>query len=175
MDIKEQERIKYEKMWSRDEYRRNSPGERLLKRNAMPFKPGDTVADLGCGTGRASEVLKSKGCQVVGVDHAANCLEANIPFVTACLWDLPDLSVDWFFSCDVMEHIPEDMVEKALSEAQRISRNGGVFSICFGPDGMGRIIGEKLHLTVKPLEWWRSKIDKFWNVEVKDDVFFCTR
>ena len=51
----EQEKDKYERMWAVKDYRSNSPGERLLIYSPKSsFTKGESIIDLGCGTGRAA-------------------------------------------------------------------------------------------------------------------------
>jgi hypothetical protein len=61
---------------------------------------------------------------------------------------------------DVMEHIPTKDVDQVLlnimSAAQHV-----FFQISTEQDSCGKMIGEELHLTVKPPEWWLAKFNDF--------------
>lgn len=158
------EKNKYEKMWNRDEYRERSPGLRFLpdalKRLKMP--EGSTVVDLGCGTGRVSAELESMGYRVTAVDIAQNaCTEFGGPFVEACLWDIPaEFPIfDFGFCADVLEHIPTERVDDCLAEISCHVRKV-YFQIANFECHMGDHIGEHLHLTVKPLAWWRERLER---------------
>jgi hypothetical protein len=52
-----------------------------------------------------------------------------------------------------MEHIPPDQVETVI---RNIMTSAGTvfFQIATVPDKFGAVIGQRLHLTVKPHEWW---------------------
>jgi 2-polyprenyl-3-methyl-5-hydroxy-6-metoxy-1,4-benzoquinol methylase len=158
--LEDREAAKYTAIWRRHEYRRRSPGD-----DNLPFfiqecgiAPGVGVIDFGCGPGRATAKLQEMGCVVLGIDHAANCLDntANIPFCKANLWNLPEIPpADWGFCCDVMEHIPPEKVDEVLAGIAFRVKSGAFFTIDFHEEFFGeRTGGEALHLTVKPKEWW---------------------
>jgi len=164
-DLATRERTKYETMWRIPAYRNYSPAERslvdVLRLLALPL--GARLIDFGCGTGRATATLQSLGYAVTGVDFADNCLDpdVSIPFVRANLWDLPEMSADGGLCCDVMEHIPTDQVDRVLANIARAVPKC-VFTIAFHPDNFGRVIGEKLHLTVQNENWWTERLLKAW-------------
>src|SRR5690606_13000880 len=97
------------------------------------------------------------GMDVVMVDFAPNAPEVELPFVEACLWcmDLPQR--DWGYCVDVMEHIPEERVDDALACIASACRDA-YFAISCAPADMGELIGETLHVTVKPQAWWEEKL-----------------
>lgn len=158
------ERIKYEKMWAIDGYRKNSPGEKGAVQ-FLDFNPnGSTLVDLGCGTGRAGKRLSSR-FKVTLFDIADNCLDPGIslPFVHGVLWEaLP--KADWGFCCDVLEHIPTDKVDEVLDRMSDAYK-GVYLRIFLKEDKFGKEIGEDLHLTVKPYCWWDEKIRERWKVK----------
>jgi len=168
------EREKYEKVWGFKEYRQHSPGERVvvdaIERLGMGH--GDSVIDYGCGPGRATAKFNALGYNALGVDHADNCLDQNVSvmFTRACLWDLPILASDWAFCCDVMEHIPEEKVDPVLEQIRVRTRKGAYFQIALCDDHFGHaLLGEPLHLTVKPSRWWEQKLRGLWRVvEMRD-------
>jgi len=167
----DQEKDKYRRMWNCWQYRLNSPGERLvgtfLKHAA--WEKGDSLIDVGCGTGRAAKALWEKGFRVTMLDIAPNAPEMSLPFFEACLWDLPGTPYyDWFYCTDVMEHIPPEHVDQSLYNLSEMA-DRGFFQIALCQDGCGDLIGERLHLTVRPHLWWLSKLTKHWIVTVLPD------
>lgn len=158
---KNHERDKYQRMWRHDAYRNFSPGECLLEDilNKLQIKLNATVIDFGCGTGRAAQKLSERGYRILAIDFADNCLDRNIkvPFLAADLTDLPQVTADYGICCDVMEHIPTRYVDDVLAGIAR-SVKAAFFSIALCPDAFGAVIGEPLHLTVKPIEWWDEKL-----------------
>jgi uncharacterized Rossmann fold enzyme len=172
------EAAKYARIWEIPEYRRWSPGEESVDQAiaAMGMRAGEKVIDFGCGTGRASAAFAKRGMAVLGVDHVTNCLDPDIeiPFVKANLWELPRLFGEYGFCADVMEHIPTERVGQVLA-AIRGTVPAAFFRIAFHYDNFGSVIGEPLHLTVRPMEWWRAALKAHWpNVEyLGDGSFTC--
>jgi len=162
MSLEQLEREKYERIWSHKEYSANSPGERLVPYflKHVPFRPSDTLVDLGCGTGRAGAMLAREGLQVYLSDHVnAVQPEIHLPFIEANLWDpFFPAGFDWFYCCDVMEHIPTKKVDAVLDNIAAIAR-GGFFQIALFPDEW---FGEVLHLTVESSDWWTKKLQARW-------------
>lgn len=162
--LEQQEREKYLKCWNLDKYRDYSPGEHLVERAVtdLGMTSFETVIDFGCGTGRPAKKFQDLEFQVLGVDFAPNCLETDVPFIDACLWELPEIAADWGFCTDVMEHIPTEMVPKVLEEIWASTKKGAFFQIALTKDSFGDRIGERLHLTVKPTDWWIDRLSSHW-------------
>jgi len=97
--------------------------------------PSDwTVADLGCGTGEAAEVLAPVVRRVLAIDQSSSMLDAakerlvgakNVEYVEARLEELPlpASSVDAAVMVLVLHHMPEPV--RVLREARRIVKPGG--------------------------------------------------
>lgn len=168
--IEERERAKYVTMWNSPMYRKMAPGEGQIDDAArlLGMKPGDSVIDFGCGTGRGAQALQDKGFKVTAVDFAPNCLDEGItvPFVQGCLWDLPDIRADWGYCTDVMEHIPTEKVGDVLkSIAERVK--GCYFAIATRDDSLGWIAGKKLHLSILQPAQWRQLLGAHWkNIDI---------
>jgi 2-polyprenyl-3-methyl-5-hydroxy-6-metoxy-1,4-benzoquinol methylase len=171
MDLAQVERTKYVRMWREPSYRNWSPGEASVQRflDGVDWHPHETVVDLGCGTGRAGVALEKAGLDVVLVDCCREAVEpaaAWISFSEQNLWSLhPSLPVyDWIYCVDVLEHLPTEQIDAALDGFARITKRGGFLQIALFEDHCGTLIGETLHLTVKPHEWWREKIAARWTL-----------
>lgn len=164
-EIAQKEQSKYQRMWDIPQYRSYSPGEKALPSMLGLMKAGSSVADFGCGTGRAAQLLRAKGFMVTGIDFAENCLDANvdIDFKQACLWDLPsDMLFDFGYCTDVMEHIPPAKVNATLKCIAGATRFGTFFQISTFKDRFGDKIGERLHLSIQSAEVWESALMKYW-------------
>lgn len=153
------EKDKYTKMWRRPEYREYSPGLEGIKdvlRHHMKVQKGDTAYDYGCGEGLVVDYLNQRGVIATGLDLVA----VHPDTVEVCLWDLPrDMPVNDFGFCfDVMEHIPTEKVDDVFAGISRTVGKEAWFQIYLDEDSFGGLIGKKLHLTVKPIGWWRNKL-----------------
>ena len=176
----EVEKTKYEEMWSIPSYGDISPGANIADAFAKisGCKPGETLIDLGTGSGKAAVKLhKEYGLKVLTLDITTHCMvpEALELFgdshTEACLWsDWPETAnirfgngldpLDYAFCCDVMEHIPAEFTMLCLSNMFRSARHVFI-QVDVEQEGWGRLINETLHLTVMPFEWWRDHIAEF--------------
>lgn len=168
------EKHKYEQIWELDAYRRFSPGAgqaRVFLELAEP-EPGDEVLVFGCGMGlegqaigNISKELYGEPCKVTMFDFAANCLNDEIreaceteEWLNFKLHDIEEpvsARAPFGFCCDVMEHIPEDKVAQVIENI--VSATGrAYFCIANHHESYGNIIGETLHVTVKPFTWWEE-------------------
>lgn len=126
-----------------DDVRAELFGRLASLRALLPLLPRDwTVADLGCGTGNASELLAPIVKRVIAVDQSAPMLKAarkrlgggegarggsdNVDFRRGELESLPvaDAEVDAAVCILVLHHLPEPAA--ALTEMRRILKPGGV-------------------------------------------------
>ena len=174
-DLTKVERDKYIKIWQRDEYRVVSPGMKEVDRayDYLEMSRGGLLYDFGSGPCRATKALMDKGLDVLAIDFAPNAREEDVPFLEACLWDLPeDLPIaDYGFCCDVMEHIPPEKVDDVLTSIAEQTNIGAYFRIATKPDRMGKLIGKPLHLTVQGTEWWMDKLrEHFLIVDLIEDA-----
>jgi 2-polyprenyl-3-methyl-5-hydroxy-6-metoxy-1,4-benzoquinol methylase len=184
--VHEEEKDKYEKMWSVDGYRVHSPGEKSLKafRDIVRPKPGTTVVDFGSGTARASLELAKDGFKVKMLDLTEKSMDQevreavqdnlyDISFMEGSLFDISipvkELSGDFGYCCDVMEHIPPKYIMQTLTNIMMRVKEGCFFFICFMPDSFGAAIGKPLHLTVRPYSWWVEHLNEVGEViEARD-------
>lgn len=173
------ERAKYERIWRKDSYRAYSPGEQAIPIFAQLVRKRGSLLDIGCGTGRAGAALRDRGYDVTLMDFAANAPEPDLPFINQNLWTAWPHGRRWDYGycCDVMEHIPPKKVDAVL---RNIFEHCGrvFFSIHFGEDNLGKLIGHPLHLTVQPFTWWRDKLREYREVKDARDLigvgtFYC--
>lgn len=153
------ERDKYERMWAIDGYRELAPGELCAEEFLALAKPhGATVIDFGCGTGRGALKIHEAGSPVIAMDFSENCLDAAakvLPFIRHDLTEPVGLWAPYGYCTDVMEHIPTADVERVL-ENVLAAADTVYFQIATVEDAFGQVIGETLHLTVRPHAWWKS-------------------
>jgi 2-polyprenyl-3-methyl-5-hydroxy-6-metoxy-1,4-benzoquinol methylase len=163
-----EERQKYERMWEFEQYRGDHVTAYAREAIArMGMRRGDSVIDFGAGAGYASVHLQEAGLRVLAIEIARNALAsdiaARVPYLIGSLWEMPvDVVADWGFCCDVMEHIPTAHVDEVLAFIARSVRRSSFMSISLRADGCGRLIGQPLHLTVQPADWWIRTLSKHW-------------
>jgi len=152
------ERDKYTRMWQIDAYRTYSPGEVAAPTflGLVKVEGKGPVIDFGCGTGRGGLALAKAGLDVMLTDFVSGCRDQEalvLPFIE---WDLTrpcPLRAPYGYCCDVMEHIPPDDVEKVILHIMR-SAETVFFQISTTRDSFGAVIGQQLHLSVHPHDWW---------------------
>lgn len=159
----DQERDKYERIWAVPDYGKFSPGEKYLDlfyELAAPEPPA-SIVDIGAGSGRAALALHEQGFRVSAFDITDEGYEAKgkVPLLLGSVWrDLPRVKTwNYGYCCDMLEHIPTEYVMLTLERIQCSVRD--LFcSISTMPDGFGAKIGETLHMTVQPFEWWHDRL-----------------
>lgn len=162
------EQEKYERMWNYREYRTVAPGELCVDVFLQIVKPSGKVIDFGCGTGRGSIKIKESGCDVLLVDFTDNSRDIQAMVLPFLQHDLSKPFTTTVFSkygycTDVMEHIPPEQVKQVITNIMNTSEVV-FFNISTIPDVCGELIGQELHLTVKPHAWW---MDLFKELEYK--------
>lgn len=163
---------KYRLMWSTEAYREVSPGECVVPVILEVLRPDGLVLDFGCGTGRASLGLSNAGCDVLCIDFADNCRDEEAMGLPFLQWDLTrplPPHAHYGICTDVMEHIPPSDVEQVVANVMAAADNV-FFQISTVPDVMGALIGQDLHLTVRPHGWWRDLLGRFGSVSWESDT-----
>jgi len=180
------EALKYGKLWERKEYRAVAPGEQfapVFLDHARP-KHGSHVIDFGCGTGRGAAVLANAGMKVTMLDFVRNSLDDDVrsrlgesfTFKKHDLEKPSPVIAEYGYCTDVMEHIPPGKVNLVLENILRGAKHC-FFVISTGDDVCGRLIGETLHLSVHPFDWWKERFEERgctiqWSLETDIHAFF---
>lgn len=134
------------------------------------------ILDVGCGRQGVQKLFEETFPRYAyfGLDVAPVvkpfylCSAHNIP--------LPDNHTRFIWSCEFIEHLPEEMVEPTLAEMARVLHHKAFLSVATGLSG--RVVGGKnLHLTVHDTKWWRERIeqhfliDDFWSPQSDRDGY----
>lgn len=160
MNLENEEREKYERVWREEpKYRRSNHSLKFWKTYRSHFPSAYlSVLDIGCGNGEFFQYLRHINYTAWGVDIADNCLNENVAreyFIRANLWDwYPDRTWDLGVCCDVMEHIPTEMVQKTLKCILPLCKTT-MFRIATHDSKWD---GIDLHLTKQNAEWWLNQL-----------------
>ena len=115
---------------------------RLLRKLTVDhalIKPGDSVLDVGCGTGEVTILAKTraKNGKVYGIDPAPEMItvarkkaarkKLDVDFRIGLIESLPfpDATIDVVTSSLMMHHLPEDLKVRGLAEIYRVLKPGG--------------------------------------------------
>jgi ubiquinone/menaquinone biosynthesis C-methylase UbiE len=122
----------YEEFYAQAPKARKAPDYRRICSNLRhyPYKTGDRIIDIGCGTGGTLSYLLSKGANPLGLDISLQALKdvgelfPKIGTVLANAENLPfrSKSMDGILFMGTLEHFLKP--DKALSEALRLSKRG---------------------------------------------------
>lgn len=157
---------KYRAMWDLPDYRQFSPGENFADEfvKLAQITAKTKVIDFGCGSGRGGKRIHAISlAPVTQTDFAPNCRDKDIhlPFRMADLTEPMDgIKGDVGYCTDVMEHIPTDKVSDVIANIMACV-DSCFFKIAMFPDSMGALIGQPLHLSVFPPEWWDQRFSHY--------------
>lgn len=160
------ERAKYDLVWQFPEYHEHSPGLHHVDYflSVVRPDPGSSVIDIGAGACVAGLELQRRGFDAWYLDLT----DAAVPdavdrrhFIEAPLWShwgwRKALGWDYGYCCDVLEHVSPEYTMLCVDRILSYCRTTWL-QVAFEPDKFGSMIGEDLHLTVKPFTWWRDRI-----------------
>lgn len=136
-------------------------------------QPGESILDLGCGTGQLAQTIAASGAQVIGIDSAASMIEAarqtfhTIEFIVA---DATDFSFPARFDA-IFSNATLHWVADAGRAAHNIATSlkpGGRFVAEFGGKGnvahivtaIQQAIWETLHIQVAS-GWYNPSIGQY--------------
>jgi demethylmenaquinone methyltransferase/2-methoxy-6-polyprenyl-1,4-benzoquinol methylase len=86
-------------------------GWRRRQLDIVGVRAGETLLDVGCGTGDLCELAAARGARAIGVDYSAGMLP------------LPDASADRYVSAFALRNFAD--LAPAFAEAARVLRPGG--------------------------------------------------
>lgn len=131
-------------------------GENLIE--LLSPQPGESILDLGCGTGQLTQQIATAGVEVIGIDYATSMLDQaqknypNLRFIVADARKLEfSQQFDAVFSNAVLHWIkePHQEVIKCIWKALK---PGGRFVAEFGGKGNVQAITEALHNAISAID-----------------------
>jgi ubiquinone/menaquinone biosynthesis C-methylase UbiE len=141
----------------------------------------NTVLDVGSSIGNAVKYLQLQGIDAHGIEispiavkNATNRGIKNCIVGSATHLPYSNNSFDMVISTDVIEHLKEEDVDTAFGEMVRVANNYIVLKPCTHAE-RNRVPIQKLkekysnefedinnlHLTIKPIEWYKEIIYKY--------------
>jgi ubiquinone/menaquinone biosynthesis C-methylase UbiE len=148
--------------------------EEYAKMVSKGLPQGSIVFDGGCACGSILNGFKKLGFKTIGMDVSKYMIDigknhfnyADNELICGSLTDIPfpDNSVDLVHSAQVLEHIPQGMMNKIISEFERILKPGGRMFLCLDAvrDGETKdmYMGDPTHVNIQPIEYWAKLIKK---------------
>jgi trans-aconitate methyltransferase len=129
-------------------------GEDLLK--LLNPKGGESILDLGCGTGQLTEKIAQAGAEVMGVDHAPTMIEKareNYPHLRFDIADASNFQVDKpldaVFSNAVLHWVKQ--ADSAIASIHQSLKPGGRFVSEFGGKGNVQAIATALESALQAI------------------------
>lgn len=149
--LAETERQLYKSCW-KNGYTKSQCAVPLISYISNLASKEDKLLEIGSGDGTTLKGLRDKGFNVIGSDIFSNSED----IIECPAWELPfeDGRFDITFSTDVLEHLPTEMVDKAILEILRVTKKKSVHIIATFADIR---MGEVVHKTVRPIEWWQDR------------------
>lgn len=131
---------------------------KLYELIARYFIRGGRCADIGCGTGRDTSWLASKGYEVIGIDASRGMLgqaRALHPYLDFFEDSLPFLATQGnelyenVLCSAVIMHLPNEQIESASRSLVRITQPGGVIVLSYrGTKSADHREGKKLYSAI---------------------------
>lgn len=138
----------------------------------VPLQPGSSGLDIGCGRGEIVSALSQLGLSfVAGIDASAVAIELSkatcqvqisrgqvgIYQMNATRLEFETGRFDILYMTDIVEHLSDENLRKALSEAHRVLKPGGSLVIHTMPTVNYKVLGQylvKYYYATKGRPWF---------------------
>jgi hypothetical protein len=111
-----------------------------------------SVIDYGCGQSALPDLIEASGVPTVQRYDPAIATFSN----------RPTGPFDLLICIDVLEHVPEPMLDDVLTDMAQLARNA-MLIIDTKPAKQYLPNGENAHCTVHPPGWWRERLAKHYS------------
>lgn len=128
--------------------------------NWLGGQPGDTVHDFGCARGFYVRALQQLGFVASGHDISVWAIDNCDPFVTDSVSNVPPRDpVDWVLCKDVLEHVPQSVLESVLDTIMRLTKKGALLIVPLTGNHDGKYLNpadeaDATHVIAWPLPTW---------------------
>lgn len=151
--------------WAADRGDRINVEKHWLDRFVAPLAPGNTVLDLGCGSGQPiARYLIERQLRVVGVDSSASMISmcrAHFPEHEWIVADMRSLALgrrfDAVLAWDSLFHLSQEHQRRMFAVFERHCSKGAALMFTSGPragEAIGRYRDEPLfHASLDPAEY----------------------
>lgn len=112
-----------------------------------------SVIDYGCGKARAWKMYNLKQLWKL---HDVQLYDPGVDQYAL----KPYTPRDMVICTDVLEHVPEHLVDEVLADIESLATKVVFLNISTRPASKTLVDGSNAHATVKPAHWWQAKIDK---------------
>lgn len=116
---------------------------------------GASYLDVGCGRGEMVEYALRYGIVARGVEIVPDLCGEGVLRTDVCNLPLKDGEFDYVSCYDVLEHLSENRVFKALDELFRVAKHEFFMTT---NDLSSQHHGLELHLTRRPRNWWHAAL-----------------
>ena len=131
------------------------------------LRAGDSVLELGCAKGCVLVEFYKQGLDVCGIDiseyaisHSVETVRPYLQVGSSDALALADNSVDFVYSKEMIPHLSEQQVRKALREMSRVCNSNKIFleiQVAESQAAQDLIMRwDPTHQTVRSKNWWRS-------------------
>ena len=137
---------------------------RIQAAKVVPPKDGESVLDVGCGTGTQLAIYQERGCKVIGIDLSSPMLqvaksklgpEAILTSGDAIRMPYPDNSFDLVISSLFLHQLNPKLQFATLGEMIRVLQpEGRILLIDFHPKEAWTLSGILTYLIIRMLEFF---------------------
>jgi protein-L-isoaspartate(D-aspartate) O-methyltransferase len=134
------------------------------------LKPGNRIIEIGCAKGHILVEFFKLGMQVAGIDlseyavmNANTEIRDSIFIGDVCALPFNDNTFDFLLCKEVLPHLKEAKLDRAILECLRVSKSLQFFEIQSGRTDLELNLLKKwdiTHQTLRPPEWWNGKLKR---------------
>ncbi len=118
-----------------------------------------TILDYGCGKGALVEELRNRDFVITGYDPAY-IIPMHLP------------PVDLVVSTDVLEHVEPEYLDSVLQNISILANDAVFLVISLVPAVKVLPDGRNAHLIVESVDWWKSKLKKYFTNNTPESVVY---